>query len=139
MLEKGVAPKFHEPWTGPMKISKRISDVTYEVHDLSKNSKKIVHFDRFRKAAIKPRRHVLSESEPEELITSESESDTSSPAAANRQVHKTTARNAPCQSERRAKSLRPQTTERVGKDQTPVARSPVRVPQAQIQPLVQPP
>ena len=40
VLEKGVAPKFYEPWTGPMKISKRISNVTYDVHDLSKNSKK---------------------------------------------------------------------------------------------------
>ena len=37
-LENGVAPKFHEPWTGPMKVSKGISDVTYEVHDLAKNS-----------------------------------------------------------------------------------------------------
>ena len=31
VLEKGMAPKIHEPWTGPVKISKRISDVTYEV------------------------------------------------------------------------------------------------------------
>ena len=79
VLEKGVAHKFHEPWTGPMKISKKISDVTYEVHDLSKNSKKIVHFDRLRKAAVRPRRHNLSESEPEELINSESDSDSLSP------------------------------------------------------------
>ena len=37
VLEKGVTPKFHEPWTGPMKISRGISDATYKVHDLLTN------------------------------------------------------------------------------------------------------
>ena len=132
VLEKGVAPKFHDPWTGSMKINKSICDVKYKVHDLSKNFKKTVHFDRLRKAAIKPRRNDLSESDPEDLITNDSESDTSSPAAAIRLVHKPTARNAPNPAEKRAKTLWPQTTEmaeRVVKDQAPMARSPVRVPQ----------
>ena len=48
--EKGVAPKFHEPWTGPYKVEKRISDVTYEISDAVKKTKKVVHFDRLKKA-----------------------------------------------------------------------------------------
>ena len=39
--KKGVAPKFHEPWTGFFEVSKRISDVTYELLDVAKNSKKL--------------------------------------------------------------------------------------------------
>ena len=39
VLKEGVAPKFHEPWTGPFEVSKRLSDVTYELLDVSKNSK----------------------------------------------------------------------------------------------------
>ena len=31
VLEKGVAPKFHEPWTRPFKVKKQLSDVTYEI------------------------------------------------------------------------------------------------------------
>ena len=27
-VEKGVAPKFHEPWTGPYTVTKRHSDIT---------------------------------------------------------------------------------------------------------------
>ena len=125
-----MAPIFHEQWTGPVKISKIISDVTYEVHDLSINSQNIVHFDRLRKAAIKPCRHVLSESEPVELITNESEIHTLSPAPETRQVHKPTAQNAPNPAEKEAKTLRPQTTEiaeRIVKDRALGARSPVRV------------
>ena len=109
------------------------------MHDLSKISKTIVHFDRLRKAAIKPRQHVLSESKPDELITSES--DTSSPAAATRQVHKPTARNLPNSAEKRAKIIRPQTTymaECVVNNRTPVTRSAVRVPQVPIKTFAQP-
>ena len=39
--KKGVAPKFHEPWTGPYKICEGLSDVTYELLEVSKNSKKL--------------------------------------------------------------------------------------------------
>ena len=75
------------------------------------------------------------------MITSESYSDTSSPDAASRQVHKPTTHNAPDQAERGTKFLRRQTTdmaEHVVKDRTHVARSPVRASQAQTQPPVQP-
>ena len=52
-----------------------MSDVTYEIADLAKTTKKIVHFDRLTKASVKPRTHALSESdEPEQVIATESDS-----------------------------------------------------------------
>ena len=112
MLKIGVAPKFHEPSTGPMKSSNRISDVTYEVHDMSKqNYNKIVNFDRFRKAEMKHRRDVLSESMPEELITRKSNSDSLSPPQATLILHKRSKLNTPGLAEKKAKSVKPQTPE----------------------------
>ena len=73
VAQKGVAPKFHEPWTGPFKVTKRLSDVTYEILDMARKSKKVVHFDRLKKSTVKPRTHLLSESEPEATSSSESE------------------------------------------------------------------
>ena len=29
VVEKGVAPTFHEPWTGPYKVTKRLSEIMY--------------------------------------------------------------------------------------------------------------
>ena len=51
-MGKGVAPKFHEPWTGPYKVTKRLSDITYEIQDETKKKTKIVHFDRLKKATL---------------------------------------------------------------------------------------
>ena len=72
--KKGVAPKFHEPWTGPYKISKRLSDVTYELLDVSKNIKKIVYFDHFKKATVDP---VAAPPPSEKQVESDSTSDES--------------------------------------------------------------
>ena len=33
VVPKGVAPKFHMPWTEPFKVVRRLSDVTYEILD----------------------------------------------------------------------------------------------------------
>ena len=63
--KKGVAPKFHEPWTGPYQVNKRLSDVTYELLDTAKNTKKIVHFDRLKKATVTQRLVQPVQSEPE--------------------------------------------------------------------------
>ena len=52
-VKKGIAPKFYEPWTGPYKVTKRLSDVTYEILDVAQKSKKVVHFDRLKKATVK--------------------------------------------------------------------------------------
>ena len=35
-------------------MTKKFSDVTYEIHDEAKNKTKIVHFDRFKKATLSP-------------------------------------------------------------------------------------
>ena len=80
-VKTGIAPKFHEPWTGPYKVTKRLSDVTYEILDVARKSKKVVHFDGLKKATVKPRAHILSESEPEKESSSEAESyDSEAPA-----------------------------------------------------------
>ena len=62
ILEKGVAYKFHEPWTRPYKVKKLLSNVTYEIHDMANKTSKVVHFDRLKRATVKPRMHKLSES-----------------------------------------------------------------------------
>ena len=36
VVEKGVAPKFHEPLTGPYTVTKSLSDITYEIQDHAK-------------------------------------------------------------------------------------------------------
>ena len=60
VLQKGVAPKFHEPWTGLFKVTKRMSDVTYKIADLTNKPTKIVNFDRLNNASLKPRNQALS-------------------------------------------------------------------------------
>ena len=75
VVEKGVAPKFHEPWTGPYKVTKRLSDITYEIHDEAKNKTKIVHFDRLKKATLSPVKLINSDNEALESSETESESD----------------------------------------------------------------
>ena len=45
VLEKGVAPKFQEPWTGPVKVKKQLSAVTYEIQDMANKTSKAVYFD----------------------------------------------------------------------------------------------
>ena len=82
VIPKGVAPKFHEPWTGPFKVTKRLSDVTYKILDVKRKPTKIVHFDRLKKSTVKPRAHVLSESELEGEVLSETESTDSETSAA---------------------------------------------------------
>ena len=77
VLEKGVAPKFHEPWTGPFKVKKQLSDVTYEIEDMANKTSKVVHFDRLKRATVKPRIHKLSESELETSSSSAEEDDLS--------------------------------------------------------------
>ena len=54
VLEKGVTPKFHEPWTGPYKVTKRLSDNTYDIQDETKKKTKIVHFGCLKKATLTP-------------------------------------------------------------------------------------
>ena len=54
VVEKGVASKFHELWTGPNTVTKRLSDITYEIQDQVKKKTKIVHFDRLTKATLNP-------------------------------------------------------------------------------------
>ena len=64
--QKGVAPKFHEPWTGPSKVTKRLSDVTYEIFDARRQTTKIVHFYRLKKSTVAPRQDTPMNSAKEQ-------------------------------------------------------------------------
>ena len=77
VLEKNVAPKFHEQWTGPFKVKKQLSDVTYEIQGMANKTSKVVHFDRLKRATVKPRVYKLSESELEPSSSSAEEEDLS--------------------------------------------------------------
>ena len=77
VLEKGVAAKFHEPWTRPFKVKKQLSDVIYEIQDMANKTSKVVNFDRLKRATVKPRVHKLSESELEPSSSSTEEDDLS--------------------------------------------------------------
>ena len=88
VLEKGVAPKFHEPWTGPFKVKKKLSDVTYEIQDMTNKTSKVVHFDRLKRATVKLRVHHLSESELEPSSSSAREEDLSDYTPIHRQSAK---------------------------------------------------
>ena len=54
VIKKSVAPKFYELWTGPYKVTKKLSDITYEIQDETKKKTKNVHFDRLKKATFNP-------------------------------------------------------------------------------------
>ena len=93
-------------------MNKRYSDVSYEILDVAQKSKKVVHFDRFKNATVKPRAHILSESETEKESSSETESYDS---------------EAPAHSATKPKTVKPKSIERalkVAKDAETVAVQP---------------
>ena len=46
---KGTSRKLHHPWTGPYKVIKTVSEVTYRIQHLYGNRpRKVVHFDRLK-------------------------------------------------------------------------------------------
>ena len=52
--QKGSSRKLYHPWTGPFKVVKRISDVTYRIQQLQgKRKRKIVHFDHLKPCSSK--------------------------------------------------------------------------------------
>ena len=69
-VKNGIAPKFHEPWTGQYKVIRRLFDVTYEILDVARKTMKVVHFDCLKKVIVKPRALILSESEPKKTSSS---------------------------------------------------------------------
>ena len=47
--QRGTSRKLYHPWTGPFKVVKKISDVTYRIQQQQgKRVRKIVHFDRLK-------------------------------------------------------------------------------------------
>ena len=45
VIKPGLSRKFYRPWAGPFKVTKRISDLNYEIID-QKGKKHIVHINR---------------------------------------------------------------------------------------------
>ena len=49
VIPRGKSHKFHRPWTGPYRVVKRLSDVTYRIQSLGGRRKRlVVHFDRLK-------------------------------------------------------------------------------------------
>ena len=49
VIPRGCSRKFHHPWTGPYRVIKRISDVTYCIQSVGGRRKRlVVHFDRLK-------------------------------------------------------------------------------------------
>ena len=49
VVQRGKSRKFHHPWTGPWRITKRLSDVTYRIRDCNRRHRQVVvHFDRLK-------------------------------------------------------------------------------------------
>lgn len=52
-----------------------MSDVTYEVMDVARKTRKVVYFDRLMKASVKTKEHILSESDTKESFSNSISSD----------------------------------------------------------------
>jgi len=50
-VKPGRSKKFHFPWSGPFKITAKISDLNYEILDHG-NKKRIVHVNRLKGASL---------------------------------------------------------------------------------------
>ena len=49
VVKPGSSKKFRLPWSGPYRVVKKLSDVTYRIQDLrNKKTRKVVHFDRLK-------------------------------------------------------------------------------------------
>ena len=47
-VPKGKAKKFHNPWTGPYKVTDRLSAVTYKIQNTLNHRFSVVHFDQLK-------------------------------------------------------------------------------------------
>jgi len=48
-IKPGLSRKFSKPWTGPYKVTVKISDLNYEIVD-QKGRKQVVHINRLKRA-----------------------------------------------------------------------------------------
>ena len=49
VVPRGTAKKLHHPWTGPYRVVKCLSDITYRIENVkSKRQRQVVHFDRLK-------------------------------------------------------------------------------------------
>ena len=48
VVKKDHSHKLHKPWSGQYKVCQRLSDVNYQIQDLTNYKKKVVHFERLK-------------------------------------------------------------------------------------------
>lgn len=49
-VRPGISRKLYKPWSGPFKVCKKLSDVTYRVQNVkNRRNRMVVHFDRLKK------------------------------------------------------------------------------------------
>ena len=49
-VRAGVSRKFYKPWSGPFKVCKKLSDVTYRIQNVkNRRNRVVVHFDRLKR------------------------------------------------------------------------------------------
>jgi len=76
-IKPGLSRKFSKPWTGPYKVTVKISDLNYEIID-QKGRKQVVHMNRLKRAHDpnfwKPKvANASSEKKPKKAVTPSSE------------------------------------------------------------------
>ena len=76
-IKPGLSRKFSKPWTGPYKVTVKISDLNYEIID-QKGRKQVVHINRLKRAHDpkfwKPKvANASSEKKPKKAVTPSSE------------------------------------------------------------------
>ena len=59
---KTISRKFHQPWSGPYRVIKRISDTVYRVQLIGGRKRKVVHFNRL-KPCFDPQKQIFNSSE----------------------------------------------------------------------------
>ena len=60
-IKKGEYPKFHNPWVGQFKVQEKLSDVTYKIFSEDGKTRKVVHFDRLKRAFLPKETEVKDE------------------------------------------------------------------------------
>ena len=80
VVPKGQSRKLHHPWTGPYRVVKQLSDVTYRIqHTLGRKNRLVVHFDRLKPCIGGPNPQDEALQQPPPITTSSTEASLTPP------------------------------------------------------------
>ena len=66
-VRPGASRKLHKPWSGPFKVVKKLSDVTYRVQNVrSRRNRMVVHFDRLKRFTARLNQEETSPVKPDQ-------------------------------------------------------------------------